>query len=117
MATAIINMWHELLTRPWWVYNPEAGNPWGLVYRWFNLGEATVWFAFAVLVANRWRRWRNTPLELLYALAFAAFGLTDLREACVISAALVAAKAVNLAALLLIRAYIVRHYYPGSRLY
>ena len=81
------------------------------------MGEATVWFTLAVLVANRWRRCRNTPLELLYALAFTAFGLTDLREACVISAALVAAKAVNLAALLWLRAYIMRHCYPGSRLY
>jgi hypothetical protein len=70
---------------------------------------------FAVLVANRWRRCRQSSVELLYALAFATFGLTDVREASVISAALVLVKGVSLVALLWLRAYVMRRWYPESR--
>lgn len=110
-------MWRELLCNPWWTYNPEWVSGRGLVYRWFNIGEAGVWLVFALLVANRWRRCRKSSVELLYAVAFATFGLTDVREASVISAALVLVKGVNLAALLGLRAYVMRRWYPESRTY
>ena len=110
-------MWRELLSHPWWTYNPETVTAWGLAYRWFNVCEAGVWFAFAALVANRWRRHRQSSFELLYALAFTTFGLSDLREASVISSGLILAKAVNLGTLLWLRAYVMRRWYPDSRLY
>lgn len=110
-------MWLELLTHPWWTWNPETATRWELVYRGFNVCEALTWFSLAVLVACRWTRHRKSPLELPYALAFATFGLSDLREAGSISATLVLAKAVNLGALLWLRRYVMRSWYPDSRLY
>jgi len=110
-------MWRALLTEPWWTYDPATVSGWGLTYRWFNLGEAAVWLLCAVFVLNRWRRFRRSPVELLYALALTTFGLTDVREASVISAALVLVKGVNLVALLWLRAHVMRRWYPDSRLY
>ena len=116
-VAAINGMWWELLSRPWWTYDAETTSGWGLAYRWFNLGEAAVWLLFAALVAGRWRRRRHSSFELLYALAFATFGLTDVREANVMSATLLLFKGVNLAALLWLRSYVIRTLYPQSRLY
>lgn len=110
-------MWRALLTEPWWTYEPSTVGGWGLAYRWFNLGEAAVWLLCAVLVLDRWRRRRRSPLELLYALAFTTFGLTDVLEASVISAGLVLLKGANLIALLCLRAHVLRRWYPESRLY
>lgn len=110
-------MWWELFNQPWWTYDAESVTGWGLAYRWFNIGEAAVWLVFAVLVARRWQRFRQSSVEPLYALAFTSFGLTDVREASVMSAALLLAKGVNLAALLWLRAHVMRRWYPGSRLY
>jgi hypothetical protein len=110
-------MWQELLTNPWWTYDPATVSGWGRAYRWFNIGEAAVWLVFAVLVVNRWRRRRHSPVELLYGVAFATFGLTDIREASVISATVVLVKGANLAALLWLRAQVMRRWYPENRLY
>lgn len=46
----------------------------------FNSLEALVWFACAVYVIVRWRRHGRGPSELYYALAYAAFGLSDVIE-------------------------------------
>jgi hypothetical protein len=110
-------MWRELLTNPWWVYDSATTGPWGLAYRGFNFGEAGVWFAFALLVLWRWRRERKSWIELLYAAAFLTFGLSDLREAYVISLPLVAGKGINLAVLLALRQFIMHRWYPQSRVY
>jgi hypothetical protein len=104
-------------SKPWWIWRPDQASPWDYVYRSFNLFEASVWFIFAGLVAFRWGRHRQSPVELVYAAAFAAFGLTDVAEAWQQSAWLVAFKAVNLAALLALRAKVMRRWYPESRLY
>jgi hypothetical protein len=110
-------VWRELLTNPWWEYQPGITGGWGLAYRWFNLCEAAVWLAFALLVLRRWRRERKSSVELAYAVAFAIFGLTDVREAYVISLPLVAVKGVNLAVILLLRQYVLRRCYPGRGVY
>jgi hypothetical protein len=110
-------MWRELLTSPWWTWDPATTGPWGLTYRWFNFVEGGVWFAFALLVLRRWRREHKSWIELPYAAAFLTFGLTDLREAHVISLPLVAVKGVNLALLLALRQNVMRRCYPQSRTY
>ena len=110
-------MWQELLTNPWWIWDPEATGAWGLAYRWFNLTEGGVWFAFALLVLRRWRRARKSWIELCYAAAFLTFGLSDLREAYVISLPLVAGKAINLVVLLALRQHVMRRWYLQSRVY
>ncbi len=48
----------------------------------FNSIEALCWCWCAGFVAVRYRRQRKTRLELPYALAFFAFGLSDLIETC-----------------------------------
>jgi hypothetical protein len=60
---------------------------------------------------------RRSRLEILYALAFFTFGLTDFREAYVLRSWLVGVKLVNLIALIRLRAVAIKRWYPGSRLY
>ncbi len=110
-------MLHELLTQPWWTYDPQTTGTWGHVYRWFNLFEGSVWLVFAGLAIDRWRRHRKSSLEPVYALAFLLFGLTDYREADVQSAGLVLAKAILLIALFGLRRHIIIHHYRGSRIF
>lgn len=108
-------MLHELLTQPWWTYDPQTTGTWGHVYRWFNLLEGTIWLVFAGLVLHRWRRHRKSRLEPVYALTFLLFGLTDYREASVQSAGLVLIKAAILVLLLGLRHLVRRRY--DSRLF
>lgn len=110
-------MLHELLTRPWWTFDPAETGGWGLAYRWFNLFEGAVWFALAILVLRRWFRHRHSRWEVAYAGAFLAFGLTDFREASVQTAALVVVKALNLAILIALRWQVRRKYYPESSVF
>ena len=110
-------MWQELLANPWWTYDPATSGPWGLAYRWFNFAEGGVWCAFALLVLRRCRRERKSWIELWYAVAFLTFGLSDLREAYVISLPLVALKGLNLVILLTLRQHVMRRWYPQSRVY
>jgi len=107
----------EILTRPWWTWNAETAGVWDSVYRGFNLSEAAVWFLLAALVLRRWIRFRQSPLEGLYAAAFAIFGVTDLLEASQQSAALVAVKGIVLAAVLILRGIVRSRWYPASSFY
>jgi hypothetical protein len=110
-------MWRELLSNPWWTFDRATTGGWGLAYRGFNLAEATVWFVFAALVVRRWLLNRRSAVEVLYAIAFFTFGLSDVREAHQISAPLVLAKGINLVALLWPRNLAIHAWYPRSRLY
>ncbi|MCA9078722.1 MAG: hypothetical protein KDA93_27105 [Planctomycetaceae bacterium] len=110
-------MLHELLTQPWWTYDPQTTGTWGYVYRWFNLFEGTVWLVFGGLVLHRWRRHRKSPLEPMYALTFLLFGLTDFREAYVQSMGLVVLKGLILLALLAFRRHVMTKHYCDSRVY
>jgi hypothetical protein len=100
----------EWLTHTFWTH-AAAPNP---VYHWFNLAESVFWLGCAAVVFRRWRKKRH-GLELAYALAFVAFALTDLREAYTLQAWLIAVKALNLAALVWLRARL-KPLYPGHPL-
>ncbi len=102
---------------PWWVWQPETASLWDRVYRGFNLSEGLIWWAFGGLVLRRWFVHRRSPWEGGYAMAFVAFGLTDICEAYAQSAPLVAVKGLVLAWLLLMRHRATRVWYPGAKLY
>jgi len=107
----------DVLTRPWWIWNPQNASLGDQIYRGFNLLEAAVWFGLGLLVFIRWTRTLNSPWEIVYSLTFIAFGLSDVAEAWEQSPPLLAAKGVILAALLTLRHAIRRRWYPSSRVY
>ncbi len=85
----------NFLTDPaytWWCYDPTAYWPHQL-YSWFNVVEGWFWFVFAILVLRRYWKHRRSPIELVYALAFFTFGLSDFRESYVLQSWLVLSKA------------------------
>ena len=101
-------------TDTWWTYDPSGG--WFThVYSWFNVVEGWFWLVFAALVLGRYLTCRRSPIELVYALAFITFGLSDFRESYVLESWLVLFKAANLAALLALRWYVLRWHYPECR--
>ena len=105
-----------LFRRTWWTYGARGNDPWFEVpYHAFNLFEGAAWVVFAGLVGRRYLRHRRSPLEVAYALAFAAFGLTDFIEAYALSSWLVWIKLANLVALAQLRSVVVRRCYPASR--
>ncbi len=107
----------ESLFAPWWVWNSAEASFGDYLYRGFNLFEAGAWFVFAFLVLHRWRRRRNSALEVAYAGCFVAFGLTDVAEAWRQSLPLLMLKGVVLAALLMLRAKVRGSWYPNSRVF
>ena len=70
-----------LLTAPWWTFDPATAGVWDHIYRGFNLFEGLAWVLFAVLVFVRYLRRGQSKLEIVYAVIFLLFGLTDFREA------------------------------------
>ena len=106
----------QLLTHDWWRWEPP-GDGFALAYHRLNLAEGCVWLVFAGLVLGRYLRHRHSPLELLYALAFALFGISDFREAFALQGWLILAKGLNLGLLLRLRHVVIRRYYPASRIY
>jgi hypothetical protein len=105
-----------LFTRTWWVYQPHE-DWYTEPYHWFNILEGAVWLVFAALVLRRYLQHRSSRLEICYALAFAAFGLSDFREAYVVQSWLILGKGAVLASILWLRWIIITRYYPGSRTY
>jgi hypothetical protein len=106
-----------LLTRTWWTYRGE--HPTGIesVLHTFNLFEGVAWIFFSGLVLRRYLMHRNSAIELVYAIAFFTFGLTDFREAYALQSWLIWLKAANLLILLRLRAIVIRRYYPESTLF
>ncbi|MHC5542276.1 hypothetical protein ACYOEI_28975 [Singulisphaera rosea] len=106
-----------LLFRTWWRFRPGA-DPWvESPYHLFNLFEGTAWLVFGVLVFVRYGARRHSSLEVWYALAFFAFGMTDYLEAYALTSWLLWIKLANLILLMKLRATVIRRYYPTSRLY
>ena len=101
----------------WWSYDAAEAVPADAVYHCFNLFEAAAWFAFAGLVLFRYAKHRHSLLEPVYALAFLGFALTDVQEAWTLTSWLIWLKGANLAALLGLRFYVIKHFYPGSKLF
>jgi hypothetical protein len=110
MSTAV----DLLVTHVWWRYD-SASDWYAQPYHWLNLVEGCLWLVCAALVIGRYLRHRRSPLELAYAAAFFAFGLSDFREAYVLESWLIGAKGVNLAILLLLRRTVMRRFYPDRR--
>ena len=71
----------------------------------------------AGLVYRRHLANRHSILEVWYALAFAAFGLSDFREAFALESWLIWIKLANLILLIVLRSVIMKRYYPGATLY
>jgi hypothetical protein len=68
-------------------------------------------------VAARFIRFRRSWLELAYAIAFVAFGLSDFKEAYRLESWLLLFKGINLIALLWLRHLVIRNWYPTSKIY
>jgi len=108
-------MLKAMLFESWWIYDAADNSLFAAVYHAFNLCEGLAWCGLAILVLRRYMKRGHSALEVGYALAFACFGASDLREAYALENWLIAAKGVNLAALLVLRAYVLRNFYPQSK--
>jgi hypothetical protein len=106
-----------LWTRTWWKYGPRDPSGFSMPYHAFNLFEGVAWVVFACLVLVRCVRKGRSLIEVWYALAFFTFGLTDFREAYVLTSWLVWVKLVNLILLARLRTVVIRRLYPSSTLY
>jgi hypothetical protein len=80
-----------------------AGGGWEAFSYWFNLLEGVVWFGIGGYVFNRFLKNRKSHLEIVYAMLFCVFGLTDFREIYDLPVWLFAAKAVIFGAIILVR--------------
>src|SRR5262249_4980434 len=107
----------KLLTHAWWRYAPSEPFGFSAVYHWFNLFEGLAWCLVAGLVLRRFLRYRKSPLEIIYALAFVTFGLSDFVEAHALTSWLIIAKGANLVILFALRRHLLRSYYPESKTY
>lgn len=108
---------HFLFFHTWFVYPPTRPEWYETLYHSFNLFEGAAWIVLSILVLVRYFHHRRTRLELLYAAAFFTFGLTDFQEAYRLQSWLILVKLINLIALFWLRSWIIRHHYPGSKLY
>lgn len=106
-----------LWSRTWWRYRPVETSWFSISYHIFNLVEGAAWVILAALVLRRYLADRRSAIEVVYALAFLSFGLTDFREAYRLETWLIWVKLANLAVLLYLRAVVIGRFYPESRLY
>lgn len=106
-----------LFSRSWWRYSATEAWGFGQAYHWFNIAEGTAWCIVGILTIRRYRIHRNSRLEVLYSLAFVAFGLSDFAEAHSLTTWLILLKGLNLLLLFVLRSYLLRRYYPGSKTY
>lgn len=106
-----------LFLRVWWDYRTAADPLFADIYHYGNLLEGSAWLAMGVMVFVRYLRQRRSWIEIAYAAAFVAFGLSDFREAYRLESWLVLAKGINLVTLLCLRRRIVTDYYPSARLF
>jgi hypothetical protein len=90
----------SLLTTTWWRYDPGEQSWFTIIYHGFNLFEGAAWCLLAVLVALRFTKHRRSKWEIVYCVAFVSFGASDFREAYRLETWLIAAKLINLIALL-----------------
>jgi hypothetical protein len=106
-----------LVFRSWWTY--RSGNPdwFEIPYHFFNLFEGVVWVTLSILVLGRFLKRPKSAIEVVYALAFFVFGLTDFREAYSLESWLIWVKAINLLVLIRLRSIVIKRYYPTSKLY
>ena len=107
----------DVFHRTWWTFRPDDPDWFDAPYHYFNLFEGTAWVVFSTLVLRRYLAHRHSRIEIVYAIAFFTFGLTDFREAYALSSWLVWAKGINLVVLLALRSFVIARHYPDSKLY
>ena len=110
----VINL---LFFRTWWSLGVGKHSSAELMLHAFNLFEGSVWLILAALVIRRYYWHRSSSLEILYALAFVTFGLTDFREAYTLQSWLIWIKLINLVVLFRLRSLVIKRFYPQSKLY
>jgi hypothetical protein len=90
---------------------------WGIVYHFyvdFNAFEAFAWFCFSAFVGGRFIARRKTWYEILYALSFFAFGVSDVMEIFQTTVGLLLVKGIILISILACRK-VVLQFYPLAK--
>jgi len=93
----------------------ESLGSYKIPYLVFNSIEALIWILCALGVTARWMRHKRSGHELLYAVAFFAFGASDVIETFGTTLLLLLFKGGCLLAIIGFRAVVVP-LYPGSKL-
>lgn len=110
----MIALW-QWLTNSLWRYSAVAPSTFSAAYHWFNLGEGLAWCVIGILVGRRYLSYRKSSLEIVYALAFVTFGLSDFVEAYALTVLLILGKGANLIVLFALRRFILQHHYPQTK--
>jgi len=105
-----------LFHHTWWQFSDDT-NFFASLYHYFNLAEAAVWFVLGALVALRFFRFRHSNMEIVYSIAFLAFGVSDVLEAWKLTSWLLWTKLVILLGLFMLRRHVIRTYYPEYKVY
>jgi hypothetical protein len=106
-----------LFLETWWAYDSSDRSAHSVLVHWFNLFEGCAWVVFAALVLFRYLRFHRSRIEVVYAVTYVLFGLTDFREAYSLQSWLLWLKLVILIALFWLRRSVMRRFYPASRIY
>src|SRR5258708_37581052 len=106
-----------LFLNTWWAYDSRDRSAHSIFVHWFNLFEGCAWLILAALVLRRHRHFRRSRVEIVYAVTFVLFGLTDFREAYSLQSWLLWLKLFILVALFCLRRSVMRRFYPTSRIY
>ena len=96
-------------------YDYTAGGFIPVFYYRFNLVEAIAWFTIGGYVFIRFMRNRKSFYEIVYAVLFILFGITDIRELRNLPVWLLALKAIILSGLLIVRFYLKRNHYENLK--
>ncbi len=110
-------MFEVVFTQVWWRYDGASDDWFTHLYHWFNLLEGCAWLVVAGLILRRFLCHRKSRLEIVYAVAFVTFGLTDFQESLEQSSWLIWIKLVNLVGLILLRRRMMTKHYPSARVY
>jgi multisubunit Na+/H+ antiporter MnhE subunit len=103
------------LTQYWWRYEPSGLSTFSTIYHWFNLAEGVVWCVIALFVFRRYLKSRKSKVEIVYAIAFVTFGLSDFIESEILTGWLIVSKGINLLLLFVLRGVILKRHYPTSK--
>jgi hypothetical protein len=106
-----------IFSRTWWQYTPEDGQRFTVIYHWFNIAEGCAWAVCSGLVLRRSLTHRKSRSEILYAIAFLTFAITDFAEAWAQTSWLIWLKLLNLIVLFQLRRMIMSRYYPAAKFY
>lgn len=116
MNDAVQVLWFET----WWTWSRPETEPylWSeIAGHYFNYVEALAWFLFAGFVFFRWLRHRHSFVEILYALGFVTFGISDWIESERLTSWLLWWKGANLGMLLWLRHTIKSKWYPTAKIF